>query len=779
VVELGDGLPAAWCGRQFALWGADVVVLEPDGGSPIRRRRPLARVGDREISLLWETVAAGKRSSPRNAETLELQLQGADLLLLEPGTGFDAPTLAARHPHLVVVEMSPLGRRGPFSDWRSAELIVQALSGYLHQNGEPGSPPLRAPGHILAYACGVAAFVGALAGLVKRLRTGAGSLVEAAELEALTSFTPLLRGQYTGVHPARSGGPGTGVRLLPCTDGFVSFMPPTTKQLGEFERAMGVAPDEWPACAHDPKAAGRAGELMAFLMPRIRDRPAEDVFLALLREAIPCGRAQTPTQLLAEPHLQSRGFFLDLDHPALGRLRLPGAPAHLSRTPPAPPTAAPAIPEPKPLEGSASPRAATRANGELPLDGLRLLDLTQAWIGPYAAMLLCDLGADAIKVESHRRPDVWRQWSAAPVPLASVDAEEVNASPNYNSVNLGKRSLTLDLKTQAGRDILRRLAREADLVMENYTPRVLERLGFDHTALSVDNPKLVMTSFCGFGKTGPLSDYKANGTTIEALAGWDHFHRYPGAEPIVMGFYQADAISGLQMAAVTLVALVHSLRTGEGQAIDGSMYEAAAGYIGEALLEAQFGLAQTPFGNDDADYAPSGVFPCAGEDRWVAISVTDEAQWAALHRFAPELGAYPDAEARRKDRAALEAALASWTARREVESLVTKLQGAGVPAAPVRSTAEVLACPHLRAGDWFRRLFHVDVGEHAYNGSPWRFAGVAPRATRASPRLGEHSREILSERLGLSDGQIDVLERDGVTGAVVARAPPRKLEERP
>lgn len=778
VVELGDSLPVAWCGRQFALWGADVVTLEPEGGSTIRRRRPLADAAEGPISLLWETVAAGKVSARRGATDLVDLLSRTDVLLLDGAEGLDPADLAAQHPQLIVVEMSGFGRDGPYAGWAASELVVQALSGYLHHNGKSGRPPLKAPGHILAYACGVSAFVAALAALVKRHKRGCGSVIDATELETLASLTPLLRGQYTGVHPVRSGGPGTGVRLLKCLDGSVSFMPPTPKQLGEFERALGVARDDWPACAHDARATGRAATLMEFLGQLLARRPAKAVFRAMLEAGVPCGLAQSPGDLLDEPHLAARGFFSVVNHPRLGPLPLAGAPAHLSRTPAAQPAPAPSRPSPS------APPWTPRAGGpphtrDLPLAGIRLLDLTQAWIGPYAAMLLADLGAETVKIESHRRPDVWRQWSAAPVPLTDVNADEVNASPNYNSVNLNKRSLTLDLKSEAGRAVLLRLAREADLVMENYTPRVLERLGLDHATLARENRRMVMTSFCGFGKTGPLSDFKANGTTIEAIAGWDHFHRYPGEDPIVMGFYQADAISGLQMAAVTLVALLHSLRTGEGQAIDGSMYEAAAGYIGEALMEARLGLAQTSAGNADPDYAPSGVFPCAGEDRWIAISVLNEDQWQALVGLAPELGAYSDVAARLADRAALESRIADWTIGREPEGLAAALQAASIPAAVVRSPAEVLACPHLSGRDWFRSLVHADVGEHLHNGAPWRFAGVPPRRECASPRLGEHSREILAERLGLSDEEISRLERDNVTGAVLAKARPERQGEKP
>jgi crotonobetainyl-CoA:carnitine CoA-transferase CaiB-like acyl-CoA transferase len=477
---------------------------------------------------------------------------------------------------------------------------------------------------------------------------------------------------------------------------------------------------------------------------------------------------------MADPQLAARGFFHALEHPRLDAIAAPGAPAQLSATPAGGFAPAPETPEAIGLaELGWAPRDAglsPAADGLPPLAGVKLLDLTQAWIGPYAAMLIADLGAEAIKIESHRRPDVWRQWGWAPVPLTSVDADVVNASPNYNSVNLQKRSLCLDLKSEAGRGIFLRLAAKADLVMENYTPHVLEGFGLTWAALAERNPQIVAASFCGYGKTGPLAEFKANGTTIEAVAGWDFFHRYPNGDPMVMGFYQADAITGLQMAATTLVAYVHRLRTGEGQAIDGSMYEAAVGYIGETLLEAQLGVQQTAFGNRDADVAPSGVFRCAGPDAWIAITVASDAAWRSLAAMAPGVddAAWATNTERLQRQDEIERAIEAWTAGEDADALERRLQGAGVAAARVRNLEDVLCCPHMSARAWFRRLSHADVGEHAYNGLPWRFAGVAAREHRPSPRLGEHGREILIRELGLSDAEVDALEAAGVTGAVLA-----------
>lgn len=786
VLELAGGVAAAYCGRQFALWGADVVVLEPEGGSPLRRMGPHAEIGDRPESLLWQFIAANKRAmSLRRAcpdrEALIDLLRSADVLVTDwrdadlDRWDLSLDDLRDRLPGLILVSVSPFGLNGPFAGLLGSELVVQALSGYAGLNGEKERAPLKAPGHILGYACGVSAFVAALAALIPRLESGRGRLIEVSELETLTAILPLLRIEYTGEHPKREGGPSTGVRAHRCRDGWVTFIPPPDDQLGEYGEALGIAEDEWPPLVEGEDLASRRAKLLPLLAGKVRDRTADEVFHGLAQRRVVCGKVASPANLLADEHLAARGFFRTLHHPHLGDLPFAGAPATLGRTGAVPPAPAPRTDEKLGATEPDSPQVEARVAGageaeRLPLARVRIVDLTQAWIGPFAVMLLADLGADVVKVESHNRPDVWRRWVADPFP-ANENAAVENSSPLFNSVNRNKRSLCLDLKTAEGLDLLRRLIGEADCVLENYTPRVMSRFGLEWQDLAKTNPGLVMTSWSGFGKTGPLSDYKANGTSIEALAGWDWLHRYPGGEPMVMGFYQADAICGLQMAATTLVALFHSRRTGQGQAVDGSMLEAATGYLGEVLLDAALGGEQTPPGNGDPDHAPHGVYPCAGEDRWIALAVDSDQSWQRLAAVSGREALADSVFARHPDRIAnaekLDEALTEWTCAGQAEHLMERLQAAGVAASVVRFTPEVMACGHLERRGWFRRIDHPDMGEHRYNGHPWRFAGLPERSDSPPPRLGEHSRDVLRERLGLSDDEIDDLFERGVTGAVL------------
>jgi benzylsuccinate CoA-transferase BbsF subunit len=237
-----------------------------------------------------------------------------------------------------------------------------------------------------------------------------------------------------------------------------------------------------------------------------------------------------------------------------------------------------------------------------------------------------------------------------------------------------------------------------------------------------------------------------------------------------MGFYQADPICGLQMAALTLISLIRRERTGEGEAIDGAMLDAAVGYLGDALLAAQLGDAPTPLGNRDPDHAPAGVYPAKGDDRWIAIDVPDDAAWRALARLVgPPLGqpSFESLAGRRAGHDAIDVALAAWTAGFDADELMGRLQAAGVPAGVVRGLAEAIDDPQLTARGWFKAMTHADLGAHRYNGFAWRFAGRELVAATPPPRLGEHSALLLKEKLGLDAAAIEALAARGVTGWVM------------
>lgn len=783
VLELGDDLPGAYCGRQFALWGADVVVIEAAGGSPIRQLAPFAQTPSGEArSLVWEYVAAGKRSirsGDQSPDPFEQLAAAADVLIIRGGPSAAASAesvtaVRASRPDIVVVELSDFGADGPYAAHRGGELVLQALSGYLILNGETERAPLRAPGRLIDYAIGVNAFVGALAALFARERSGVGDLVRVTGLESLAAIAPYLRWQYTGADKRREGGTEASVRIVPCADGWVSMLVGDPRSKALFSEVFEIPEDAWPADLHSGAPRELAKKCVAFLSTYAKSKTADEIFLSLESRGVVCGRVNAPAELLDDAQLAERAFFLDGRHPEFGDLKMAGAAGRLRHAAPTAYRPAPSLdqavtardigwtPRPIPVAREEPPSA--------PLAGVRVVDLTQAWIGPFATLILADLGAEVIKIESHRRPDVWRHAANNPPALADAQGQKVNHSWFFNSVNRNKRSLCLDLASLDGKALFKRLAADADVVAENYTPGVMKQFGLDYDALAPLRPNLVMASFSGFGKTGYLSDMKANGSSIEALAGWDYLHRYPDGPPVLMGFYQADPICGLQMAALTLASLIRRERTGEGEAIDGAMLDAAVGYVGDALLAAQLGCGAPPDGNRNPDNAPSGVYPAKGDDRWIAIDAADEAAWRALAAMVGPLLDQPGFDTLAGRRAAhdqIDAHLAAWTRGFDADELMRRLQAAGVPAGVVRTLAEALDDPQLTATSWFKPMTHPDLGSHLYNGFPWRFANRELVAALPPPRLGEHSALLLHEKLGLDQPEIDALWAKGVTGDVL------------
>ncbi len=801
VVELCEDLGAAYCARQFAAWGADVVVVEPPAGSPVRMFPPIVSdAGGKPASLVWEYVAANKRSltlddtDPPSRERLRSLVQSADVFVTDlpgprlRGLALDHASLASSATNLVTVSITPFGSDGPYAELPASDLVLQALSGMLSLSGTPGRAPLKLAANVLPYACGVGAFVGALAALHERARSGRGQLVEVAGLEAIASLVLFLRAQYLGEpFPRRSG---VGTMLVPCADGLVLCSPRFDRGWNDLLVALGIEPEMVPEPLRSMAGRQDDGLLLDFLSQHTRERSAKDVFESLGVLSVAGSLFQTPPQLLENEHLKARSYFQPLRQPRLGVLTFPGPAARMSETPPEPPAPAPApaesyedewlVPREQHTEAHFARRSGRGTRkARPPLDGVRVLDLTGAWIGPYAAMLLADLGADVIKIEAPTRPDVWRFYgpvaAGRPQPtIARPGSSHWNTSHYFNSVNRNKRGLALDLTKARGKEMLLRLVEDADLLLENFTPRVMDNFGLGYEVLSQVNPGLVMVSFSGYGKTGPYRDFKANGATTETISGWVSLFGYPGEPPMLMGEMEADPICGLQMAAHALVALAHRERTAKGQSVDGSMFEAATGYVGEEVLLASLGREVShPRGNRDRALAPQGVFPCVGRDEWLAITVRNDDDWRAL------LGVAADARwlqepcfetaALRLGRAGeLEEGLARWTKTRDARGLMTALGHAGVPAAVVLKTNEVPRDPHMVARGWFRPLTHADTGTNLHNGHLWRFSRSPLVWRLPPPRLGEHSEDVLIGDLGLTADEFQALLAAGVTAGLDA-----------
>jgi crotonobetainyl-CoA:carnitine CoA-transferase CaiB-like acyl-CoA transferase len=401
----------------------------------------------------------------------------------------------------------------------------------------------------------------------------------------------------------------------------------------------------------------------------------------------------------------------------------------------------------------------------LPLEGIRIVDLTAYWAGPLPTAIMADLGAEVIKVESIQRPDQFRI-----VAIPGDPAEVYELSPPFNATNRNKLDLTLDLARPEGVRLFKELVKRSDAVVQNYSPRVMPQLGLSYESLREINPAIVMTSVSGFGQEGPWRDYVSFAAIGEALSGISGLSGYTGEGALIHGVGVSDPFAGYLGAFCTLAAVHEARATGEGQHVDVSQLEASMQYIADALVELEFtGRPRARATSDGSAMAPHGAFPARGDDAWVAISVATEAHWHLLlaamdsppwasdPRFATPLS-------RRRNREALNDLVAKWTVNFDRHELARALQSRGVPAAPVLAPSDLLEDPALKAADFFQYVNHPVAGRHPYPSLPARIDGEHPPIKRVGPILGADNHYVLSNILELSDAEIAQLEADKIIG---------------
>jgi crotonobetainyl-CoA:carnitine CoA-transferase CaiB-like acyl-CoA transferase len=414
----------------------------------------------------------------------------------------------------------------------------------------------------------------------------------------------------------------------------------------------------------------------------------------------------------------------------------------------------------------------------LPLSGVRVLDLAQVYAGPTCSRILCDLGAEVIKVEGVRRVDVVRQFA-----IFDNDTKDDYWNRAYYFLlrNAGKKSITLDFQEPRSVELLKRLVPQADVVVESFTPRVMAQHGLDYESLLGLRPDLVMLSMSGYGQTGPWRDYVAYGMGLEAASGVCALTGYRGGDPLRTGISFTDPYSGIVGAGAVLTALHYRRRTGKGQHIDLSEQEAAIPIGGYALLDfALNGRDPERLGNRSPWFAPQGCYPCAGDDAWLVVSVRDDVEWAALagalghpewaedERFAGVLG-------RHRHHDEIDALIAEWTRGLDSGEAMRLLQAAGVTAAAVLNPKQVLFDPHLRERGYFDEVEQAGEKRPLAKQLGARFSAFEAGARGPAPKLGEHNREVLGGLLGLSDADLAELQEAKAIGDAPEFAVPMQL----
>jgi crotonobetainyl-CoA:carnitine CoA-transferase CaiB-like acyl-CoA transferase len=777
VLDLSETVGGQYCGRLLADFGAAVTLVEPPAGSCTRTLHPFS-VADGS-SLVFRHLNTGKTSvrvASHGDPALAALLRDCDVALLPPG--FPPERVASSSPRCVTATVSAFGEDGPLAGWKGPEIVLQALSGMMTNNGAYGREPLYGCGRRASFAAGVAAYVGIAAALFARGTLGRGQHVEIAEAEtaAAMCFPFLMQHIYSGTRRTRLDFNNPCGQVL-CRDGWVCIWiynhrwTAVCRALG-LERLLDDPRFAQPGPRRDNWAA-----LFAIIQEAVADLEAEHLVDRLQSMEIIAAKSFRPTELADHPHLAARDYWETT--PGTGRPLL-GPPFRLSRTPrrviadaPAP---GPFLPPVDVIVQAARPTPSVAAAAAGPLAGLRVIELTTAWAGPMSGRVLGYLGAESIHVESPNRVNSWRQNKDAPNPINFADGVPgerfFDRSFLFNSQNINKLSCILNLKTPEARDVLRRLVAVSDVLICNFRPGTLAKLGLDYESLRAIRPDIIVAELPAYGTTGPMSRYAALGPTMEMAAGMSSLVGYAGEQPETTGPSYLDPIGGFNAAAAVLTALLHRQRTGEGQYVEVPQVEAAMQFIGPELLQAlETGRDPERKGNRRPDAAPHDAFRTAGEDEWVAIACFDDAEWRGLAQVIgePDLAGDPrfaTALARQENQDEIGRILSAWTAGRDKHEAAALLQGAGVPAAPVENPWDLVASDYLRHRGFFTELEHPDAGRHPYPGLPVRLSITPGRQHRAAPTFGGDNGTVLGGILGLDPAEVERLGRIGATATV-------------
>jgi crotonobetainyl-CoA:carnitine CoA-transferase CaiB-like acyl-CoA transferase len=468
-------------------------------------------------------------------------------------------------------------------------------------------------------------------------------------------------------------------------------------------------------------------------------------------------------------HFVSRGSFATNPRDGVAN---PASPFRFSAVPVRPREAAPRLAGHPPGAVAWAERAAPPGAAELrPFEGLRVLDMTAYWAGPFAGHVLAMLGAEVIHLESPNRPDGARLVGGVP----ATEEQYWERGPIFAALNSNKKSLTIDVSQEQGRDLARRFVSTCDVVIENYTPRVLDQLGLDFETLRAERPDLIMVRMPGFGLDGPWRDQPAFAFVIEDASGLTWLTGHPDllpSEPYTVG----DPNAGLHALFGLLLALEHRDRTGEGGLVEAAMVDAALTVAAEQVIEHEaYGALLERMGNRGPCAAPQNAYQASGpdasgrDDSWVAVAVATDEQWASLRRALDDPPwaqdpALDGVAGRRRAHDRVDAELAAWCRARPAGEIVERLWAAGVPVAVVTQPHHQPDLPPLQARGFFEDVDHPVSGTSRHSTLPMRFSRGPKRFhERHAPLLGEHTRELLAE-LGLDGAELDALDAGGVIG---------------
>ena len=776
VLDLSEGIPGPFCAKLLADLGADTIKVErPDNGDISRSFGPFPDDEPHlEKSASFFYLNTGKRSivlditSPGEQGTLESLVQQHDVVigcerLASAGVGYDE--IRSWNPNAIFTSVTGFGDDGPYAEFETSHLINCAMSGWAQMCGVPEREPIQAGGSTPEMLTGAYGATATLLAVLGRSRHGAGDYIEVSLHQATICGGQILSlfYEYRDLIPSRYSSLGAaagGCYMLPTEEGYLGLNALTLDQWHLLCRFMGredIATNPDYEDINWARPDERLEEIREIFRAALTGRSATEIFHEAQAARVPFGLVPDLAALSELPPHVERAFFQEIEHPVCGTVRVPSVPFKSTATAiqiNRPPLLGEhtqeildELPESKPSSGSNSDEP-----NPLPLKGLRVLDLSMYFAGPSLAQILADAGADVIKIESIQHIDGWRRAGGqGPDGLPTWEV-----SPYFNWINRNKRDVTLNLKDPRGAEVVKKLARDADILLENYTPRVMESFGLGYDQLRKINERLIMISLSGFGADVSWRDYVAFGMSTEQMSGVCHLTGYEDGEPLFTGTTGGDLLAGVMGTVDVLAALWQREQTGVGQYLDFSQIEACNMYVGDAMTG--WFLAQRDpgrRGNYHPQYALQGTYPCR-DGGWIAISCKTKAQFEQLCTAAGI-----DAQD-----ANLETTLSSWSCAQDKIELMQDLQSAGIPAGAVMNGRDLFHDPHLKARGACLAQDRPGLGVLHYPNQPYRMnRTVMPPDTRA-PLLGEHIEEVLGEEAGLSSDEIIELVIDEVTGTV-------------
>ena len=768
VLEMGSRTTAPYIGKLFTDAGADVLKLESSEGDPFRTWSASgAAIPDGEDAAWWQFLNAGKRSVTIDLETEEGKRRFNNLvaetdLILDDHIPQEAQRLGITFQDIqtissstVLASLTHFGTTGPWANRPANDFILQALTGATENRGIPDEEPAACGGELGDFVAAALSAPAILAITLASKTTGEGAHIDVSQYEsmmlAFQTYRPIFDHFAPDFRPTRQIEIPS---VEPAKDGWVGFCTITGQQWQDFCSMIGA--DDWIG-NDDLTNFHTRMERREEVWPRIwaftKERTVQELVDLASAFRIPVGPIGTGDKIASFDHFAERNVFVENPH----GFTQPRPPYQFEQSNLAPLRKAPPLGK----HDSYNPRPvnvpAFGKNNDQPLAGVKVVDLSAFWAGPVATNLLRVLGADLIKIESHIRLDGMRWASGLPIPMEDKLWEW---SPVYHGANAGKRVINLDLSTQQGKDIALQLIADADVIIENYSPRVTESWGFTWENIHALNDQAIFVRVPAYGTDGPWRDRVGFAMNMEQVSGLANRTGHPDGPPFVPRG-PVDSIAGMHAVFATILALTERTRIGKGQLVELPLIEGALQAAAEQVVEhSAYGTVLNRQGNKAPNASPQGLYKTSGDDAWLAISIQNNQQWKALtEQINPDLANYD----REKDTEKIDEIIRAWAQTQDAETAAESLWNAAIPVAPCMHFNDSGKTTQHQHRNFLQTYEHPITGHTPYLSYPFHLNGTHLPLGGPAPILGEHTNEILTQ-LGYTQEQLEELESNGVIG---------------